>query len=44
MSMVKQEGGHVVKGLYVTRKKAQKGQVKVRFEVIPFKFVTGKYC
>ena len=34
----------MVKGLYVTRKKAQKGQVKVRFEVIPFKFVTGKYC
>ena len=34
----------MVKGLYVTRKKAQKGQVKVRFEVNPFKFVTGKYC
>ena len=34
----------MVKGLYVTRKKAQKGQVKMRFEVIPFKFVTGKYC
>ena len=24
------------------RKKAQKGQVKVRFKVIPFKFVTGE--